>query len=144
MRSILPLLLVAAAGCGSGTASPNDMQAATGADLAASSCSQTVDAYCAAVGHCIRDVNAAQQPSAWCPDGGTATGAVTLQHCAGGQTVIVTTYVDSADHFVYASGALAAVFTSLPHATTALACVAGPTTFAAPTGCDTPTTLCAG
>ncbi|HEX9104386.1 MAG TPA: hypothetical protein VF997_19380 [Polyangia bacterium] len=142
MRSPLPLLLLAAAGCGSSSSTSKDLQA--GPDLATLSCSQTVDARCAAGGGCVRDLTAAQQPSSWCPDGGSgAVGGVTLQHCAGGQTVIVVTYVDSSDHFVYASGALVAIFSSLPHAADSLVCVAGPATFAAPSGCDTPTTLCA-
>jgi hypothetical protein len=146
MRSLPPLVLLAAlAGCGSSSSTPNDMQMSTAADLAPASlsCSETVDAHCAA-GGCIRDLASAQQASSWCPDGGTANiGSVTVQHCAGGQTVLVVTYSDSADHLVYASGMLAAVFSSLPHSVD-LVCVAGPATFAAPTGCDAPTTLCAG
>jgi hypothetical protein len=142
MRCILPIALFVA-GCGSSSSTPNDMQTSAGPDLAASSCSQTVDTYCAAA-HCVRDTGSAQLPSSWCPDGGTAAGSVTLQHCAGGQTVIVANYADSADHLVYAAGALVAIFTSLPHGTGSLACVAGPATFAPPSGCDAPTTLCAG
>jgi len=145
MRSLVPLmLLAAAAGCGSSSSTPNDMQMSAGADLAALACSQTVDAHCAA-GGCVRDLASAQQASTWCPDGGTSNvGGVTVQHCAGGQTVVVVAYADSTDHLVYASGALVAVFSSLPHAAETLVCVAGPATFAAPTGCDAPTTLCAG
>ncbi len=144
MRSLVPLMLVLAAGCGSSSSTSNDMQSSAGPDLGASACSGTVDAFCAAQGPCVRDATAAQQPSSWCPDGGTASASVTLQHCAGGQIVVVATYVDSANHFVYAGGSLAAIFTSIPHAMTDLVCVAGPTTFAAPSGCDAPTTLCAG
>lgn len=144
MRSLVPiLLLAAAAGCGSSSSTPNDMQMSAGADLAALSCSETVDAHCAA-GGCVRDLASALEASSWCPDGGTANiGGVTVQHCAGGQTVLVVTYSDSSDHLVYVSGQLAAVFSSLPHSVE-LVCVAGPATFAAPSGCDAPTTLCAG
>ena len=150
MRSILPFMraavafaaAAAAAGCGSSSSSSNDMQTAAGPDLATSSCSQTVDGYCGGAASCVRDTASAQQASSWCPDGGTSQGAVTLQHCAGGQTVIVANYADSANHFVYAGGALVAIFTALPHAETNLMCLAGPAMFAAPSGCDTPTTLC--
>ena len=144
MRSLMPLLvLAAAAGCGSSSSTSNDMQTSGGPDLAASSCGQTVDAYCAAVGNCVRDAGAAQMAATWCPPGGPSTvTSVTVQHCAGGQIVVVATYADSADHLVYAPSMLTAVFNSLPHATTDLVCVAGPTTFAAPSGCDTPTQIC--
>jgi len=145
MRSLPPLVLLAAlAGCGSSSSTPNDMQMSSAADAPASlSCSATVDAHCAA-GGCIRDLASAMQASSWCPDGGTGNvGGVTVQHCAGGQTVVVVNYSDSADHLVYVSGMLAAVLSSLPHSTD-LVCVGGPATFAAPTGCDAPTTLCAG
>lgn len=115
-----------------------------GPDLAASTCSGTVDAYCAAQGPCVRDATAAQQASSWCPDGGTAV-SVTLQHCAGGQIVVIANYSDSASHFVYSGGTLAAIFSGIPHGgTNDLLCVAGPATFAVPSGCDTPTTLCSG
>jgi hypothetical protein len=143
MRCIWPLLLLAAAGCGSSSSPTNDMQSAGGPDLATSACAQTVDAYCAAAGPCVRDTASAQQAASWCPNG-SAGGAVTLQDCAGGQTVVVANYSDTANHFVYAGGALVAIFTSLPHATDNLGCVAGPPTIAAPTGCGAATTLCAG
>jgi hypothetical protein len=137
MRFLLPLLLVA--GCGSSSSS-SDMQTSAGPDMATSSCSQTVAAYCAAVGNCKQDLATAMMASSWCPSGSSGV-MVTLQHCAGSQTLIIATYTDSADHLVYAGGALVAVFTSVPH-TNDLTCVAGPTTFAAPSGCDTATTLC--
>ncbi len=139
----MPLMLLVAAGCGSSSSTANDMQS-SGGDLAiVLSCSQTVDGRCAA-GGCVRDLASAQQPSSWCPDGGTSmVGSVTLSHCAGGQTVITVGYVDSNDEFVYANGALVAVLSGVPHSQT-LVCTGGPTTFAAPTGCDAPTTLCAG
>ena len=139
MRLILPLLLIA--GCGS-SSSTHDMQTTAGPDMAVISCSQTVNAYCAAVGNCVRDANAAQQKATWCPagGGGTAT-SVTVQHC-GTQIVVIATYSDSADHLVYdSSNMLVAVFNSIPHSGD-LSCVAGPTTIAAPMGCDTPTQIC--
>lgn len=143
MRCIWGILLVAAAGCGSGSSTTNDMSAA-GPDLATSACAQTVDAYCTASGPCVRDTASAQMATSWCTNGMSASGNVTLQTCAGGQTVVVANYADSANHWVYDASALVAVFTSLPHATDNLGCVAGPPTFAAPTGCGTPTTLCTG
>jgi hypothetical protein len=118
------------------------MQTAAGPDLAMSSCSQTVDAYCAAVGTCKRDVATASMAATWCPNGNTGTVTVTLQHCAGSQTLISTTYSDSTDHLVYdSSGALVAVFSSVSH-TTDFTCVAGPAKFAAPSGCDAASQLC--
>jgi hypothetical protein len=141
MRFLLPLLLVA--GCGSNSTN-SDMQSGTGMDLALAACSRTLDAYCAlqATGYCVLTLAAAQQPSSWCPDGGTH-GTVTQTHCAGGQTVIVVQYTDNSDHFVYdSSGALVAAFSQLPHESN-LTCNGGPASFAAPTGCDTPTTICA-
>src|SRR5207302_1625189 len=116
-----PVLLVAAAGCGSSSSTPNDMQSASGPDLATTACAQTVDAYCAAAGPCVRDTASAQVAASWCPNGPT-TVAATIQSCAGGQTVVVATYSDSANHFVYAGGALVAIFTAPPHATDNLAC----------------------
>ena len=144
MRALLPFLLLLAPGCNTGTpTNHNDMQTTGGPDLAASSCSQTVDAYCAAAGNCVRDATAAQMAATWCPAGGSNNPmSVTVQHCSGGQIVVVVTYSDSADHFVYASSMLAAIFNSIPHATTDLVCVAGPTTFAAPSGCDSPSQIC--
>lgn len=142
MRSLVPLLLLAAAGCGSSSSTSNDMQASGGDMATALSCSATLDARCAQ-GGCVRDLASAQQPSSWCPDGGTSIGNVTLQHCAGSQTVITVGYVDSTDEFVYAGGMLVAVLSGVPHSQT-LVCTGGPTTFAAPSGCDAPTTLCAG
>ena len=145
MRWFVPILLAAASGCSNGSSTSNhDMQATGGGDMAmVLSCSQTVDGRCAA-GGCVRDLASAQQASSWCPDGGTSmVGSVTLQHCAGGQTVITVGYVDSSDEMVYASGALVAVLSMEPHSATVV-CTGGPTTFAAPTGCDTATTLCAG
>ncbi|HEY1587134.1 MAG TPA: hypothetical protein VGH63_15670 [Polyangia bacterium] len=144
MRCIWPLLLFAAAGCGSSSSTSNDMQTASGPDLATSACAQTVDAYCAAAGPCVRDTASAQQAASWCPNSTASGGAVTLQDCAGGQTVVIANYADSANHFVYAGGALVAIFTAPPHAADNLACIAGPTMIAAPSGCGAPTTLCAG
>jgi hypothetical protein len=142
-RRIWPLLLFAAAGCGSSSSTSNDMQHAGGPDLATSACAQTIDAYCAAAGPCVRDTASAQQAASWCPNGPTTVSA-TLQDCAGGQTVVVVTYSDSANHYVYAGGALVAIFTAPPHATDNLGCVAGPAMIAPPSGCGAPTTLCAG
>src|SRR5438270_10785089 len=142
MRLLLPLLLVA--GCGSDTSKTMDMQSAMTMDLAVARCSRTLADYCALQpdGSCVQTLAAAQQPSSWCPDGGTISRTVTLQHCAGSQIVIVASYIDNSDHFVYdASGALVAVFSALPHQD--LSCSGGPASFAAPTGCDSPTTLCA-
>jgi len=119
------------------------MQSAGGPDLATSTCAQTVDAYCAAAGPCVRDTASAQQAASWCTNGTSASGAVTLQDCGGGQTVVVANYADSSNHFVYAGGALVAIFTAPPHATD-LACIAGPTMIAAPSGCGAPMTLCTG
>lgn len=142
MRRIWGILVLV--GCTTGEpTNHNDMQAA-GPDLSTSSCAQTVDAYCAAAGPCVRDTASAQMASSWCMSGMSASGAVTLQTCAGGQTVVVANYSDSASHYVYDGSALVAIFTSLPHASDNLACVAGPTTFAAPSGCGAPTTLCTG
>ena len=139
MRFLLPLLLVA--GCGSSSSTGNDMATTSGPDMATSACSQDVNSYCAAVGNCHRDVASASMAATWCPSG-SAPPAVTLQHCAGSQTLIATTYSDSTDHLVYdSSGALVAVFTSVSH-TNDFTCVAGPSHFAAPSGCDTPTQLC--
>ena len=138
MRFLLPLLLVVA-GCGS-SSSKSDMQTSSGPDMATSSCGQSVAAYCAAVGNCKQDLATAMMASTWCPSGASAPPMVTLQHC-GSQTVIVVDYADSADHLVYDGGALVAVFTSVPHSNV-LTCVAGPSMFAAPSGCDAATTLC--
>ena len=136
MRFLLPLLLLA--GCGSSSSS-SDMQTTAGPDMATSACSQTVAAYCAAVGTCKQDLATAMMASSWCPNGSNGTG-VTLQHC-GAQTLIIATYPESADHFVYDSSTLVAVFTSVSH-TNDLTCVAGPARFAALSGCDSATTLC--
>jgi hypothetical protein len=141
MRFLLPLLLVA--GCGSGTNTNTDMQSGGAMDLAIAACSRTLDGYCAlqAPGYCVRTLAAAQQASSWCPDGGTH-GIVTQTHCSNGQTVIVVAYTDNSDHFVYdSSGALVAVFSALPHQD--LTCSGGPASFAAPSGCDAATTICA-
>ena len=141
MRLLLPLLLVAAAGCGS-SSSPLDMGSTqTGPDMATSPCAQSVAAYCGAVGNCKQDLATAMMASSWCPSGASSPPMVTLQHC-GTQTLIIVNYADSADHLVYdGSGALVAVFTSVPHSTQ-LTCVAGPATFAAPSGCDAASTIC--
>jgi hypothetical protein len=139
MRFVLPLLLVAA--CSNKT-STNDMQTGTGMDLAVAACARTLDGYCAlqATGYCQHMLASAQQPSTWCPDGGTH-GTVTLQHCANGQTSILVSYTDSSDQFVYdASGTLVAVFSALPHQ--AATCAGGPGSFPAPTNCDAGTTIC--
>jgi hypothetical protein len=96
-------------------------------------CSQTVDAYCAALGTCQRDFATAQRQSTWCADGGLA--AVTTGHCADGRDVVVLMHIDTDDYFVYAGGTLVAVFTTLPHAMSSFASVAGPAAYAVPTGC---------
>ncbi|MCU1281054.1 MAG: hypothetical protein JWM53_4600 [bacterium] len=140
MRLLLPLLLVA--GCGSGSSNATDMQSGAALDLAVAACTRTLDGDCAtqATGYCVRTLAAAQMPSTWCPDGGTQATA-TLQHCAGGQTLIVVAYTDSSDHFVYdASGALIAIFTALPHQPAT--CAGGPGSFPAPSGCDAATSIC--
>ena len=119
------------------------MQTGTAMDLAIAACPRTLSGYCAlqTAGYCVQTLAAAQQPSTWCPDGGTISRTVTLQHCAGNQTVIVVSYTDNSDHFVYdSSGALVAVFSALPHQD--LSCSGGPASFAAPSACDSPTTLC--
>ena len=137
MRLLLPLLLLA--GCGSSSSSSDMQMTSSGPDMATSSCSQTVAAYCAAVGNCKQDLATAMMASSWCPSGSTGV-MVTLQHC-GAQTLVIATYSESADHFVYENGSLAAVFTTVSH-TNDLPCVAGPSMYAAPSGCDSATTLC--